>query len=76
VTYECTCINVSVSLPDDLVTTVSEYAGAAMFDRYIAAAVEQRLRADLLDELSAELEAEFGPMPTEVRKRTADRWPA
>ena len=47
-TYECTCIKVSVSMPDDLVTTVSEYAGAAMFDRYIAAAVEQQLQLDEL----------------------------
>jgi hypothetical protein len=49
-TYECTCIKVSLSLPDDLVRTVRDYAGPAMFDKYVAAAVEQRLRMDQLSE--------------------------
>jgi hypothetical protein len=76
VTNECTCIKVSLSLPDDLIRIVRDYAGLAMFDRYVAAALEQRLRVDLLDELSAELATEFGPIPAEVRKWTADTWPA
>lgn len=60
-TYECACIKVSVSMPDDLVRAVSEYAGHVMFDRYIAAAVEQRFRADLLDESLTEPGAESHP---------------
>lgn len=74
--YECTCIRVSVSMPEDLVRTVRDHAGPAMFDKYIAAAVEQRLRTDQLNELPAELETEFGPIPLEMRKQTADSWPA
>jgi hypothetical protein len=54
-------------MPDDLVRAVSDYTGPAMFDRYIAAALEQRLRADLLDdslaEPLAEPKAEFHPTP-------------
>ena len=74
-TYECACITVEVSMPDELVRTVRDYVGAAIFDRYVAAAVEQRLRVELLDELSAELEAEFGPVPAEVRAETRKTWP-
>jgi hypothetical protein len=74
-TYECSCIPVSVSMPDELVRAVQDFAGPGMFDRYVVAAVEQHLRLDLLDDLSAELEAEYGPIPAEVRKRTAETWP-
>jgi len=76
VTYEYNCITVSVSMPDDLVTNVKDFVGAELFDKYIATAVEQRLRLDLLDDLSAELETEFGPISADVRKRTANTWPA
>ncbi|HET7018843.1 MAG TPA: hypothetical protein VFI65_33305 [Streptosporangiaceae bacterium] len=75
-TYECNCIAVDVSMPDDLVSAVRDFVGAELFDKYIATAVEQRLRLDLIDELSAELHAEFGPIPAEVRKLTAKTWPA
>jgi hypothetical protein len=59
VIYEGPCITVTVSMPDELVSRIRDYAGAAMFDRYVAAAVEQRLRAESPDELSAEL-TDFG----------------
>jgi hypothetical protein len=55
VTYECTCIKVTVSMSDELVSRVTDYAGAAMFDRYVVAAVEQRLRLDQLDDPSADM---------------------
>jgi hypothetical protein len=66
VPYECACIKVSLSMPDDLLRTVTDYAGSAMFDKYVAAAVEQRLRMDLLGDLSKELDADFGPIPPEI----------
>jgi hypothetical protein len=75
VTQECSCIKVNVSMPDELVRTVRDVVGPAMFDKYISATVAQRLRLDLLDDLSAEFEAEFGPIPSEVRQWTAERWP-
>ena len=50
-THERRCIRVDVSMPDELVTAVRDYAGAAMFDRYVAAAVEHRYRLDQLDSL-------------------------
>jgi hypothetical protein len=66
-TDECACIKVKISMPDELVRTVRDYAGAAMFDRYVAAAVEQRLRAEPLDELSGKLDAEFGQIADGTR---------
>jgi hypothetical protein len=45
-THERGTINVSVSMPDELVSAVRDYAGATMFDRYIAAAVEHRYRLE------------------------------
>jgi len=42
-------------MPDELVSMVRDYAGAAMFDRYVAAAVEQRLRLDQFDDPSADM---------------------
>jgi hypothetical protein len=38
-------------MPDELVSAVRDYAGAAMFDRYVAAAVEHRYRLDQSDSL-------------------------
>ncbi|HXS67157.1 MAG TPA: hypothetical protein VN767_30235 [Streptosporangiaceae bacterium] len=42
-------------MSDELVSRVTDYAGAAMFDRYVVAAVEQRLRLDQLDDPSADM---------------------
>jgi hypothetical protein len=43
--------------------------------RYVVAAVAERLRRDLLDDLSAELQAKFGPIPTEALEETIKTWP-
>jgi hypothetical protein len=35
----------------------------------------EQVRLDLLDDLSAELEAEFGPISDEIRQQTRRTWP-
>jgi Arc/MetJ-type ribon-helix-helix transcriptional regulator len=52
---------VSVSMPEELAEAVRARTGAGGFSRYVTDAVQEQIRLDLLDELSAELQAEFGP---------------
>ncbi len=66
---------VSVSMPEELADAVRARTGAGGFSRYVSDAVQEQIRLDLLDELSAELEAEFGPIPDEVREQTRRTWP-
>src|SRR5215475_4277938 len=66
---------VSVSMPEELAEAVRARTGAGGFSRYVTEAVEERVRLDLLDDLSAELEAEFGPIPEEIREQTRRTWP-
>jgi Arc/MetJ-type ribon-helix-helix transcriptional regulator len=66
---------VSVSMPEELADAVRARTGAGGFSRYVTEAVQEQVRLDLLDELSAELEAEFGPIPDEVREQTRRAWP-
>jgi Arc/MetJ-type ribon-helix-helix transcriptional regulator len=53
---------VSVSMPEELAEAVRARTGAGGFSRYVTDAVQEQVRLDLLDELSAELRAEFGPL--------------
>ena len=66
---------VSVSMPDELAEAVRARTGAGGFSRYVTDAVREKVRLDLLDDLAAELEAEFGPIPEEVRQQTRRMWP-
>jgi hypothetical protein len=66
---------VSVSMPEELAEAVRSRTGAGGFSRYVADAVQEQVRLDLLDELSAELEAKFGPIPDEIRRQTRKTWP-
>src|SRR5215470_1467732 len=66
---------VSVSMPEELAAAGRTRTGAGGFSRYVADAVEEQVRADLLDDLSADLEAEFGPIPDEIREQTRRTWP-
>ena len=52
---------VSVSMPEELAEAVRARTGAGGFSRYVTDAVQEQVRLDLLDELSAELQTEFGP---------------
>jgi hypothetical protein len=66
---------VSVSMPEDLAAAIRERTGAGGFSRYVAEAVEERLRLDRLDDLSAYLEAKYGPVPEEVIQEVLREWP-
>lgn len=66
---------VSVSMPEELAEAVRTRTGAGGFSRYVTDAVQEQIRLDKLDELSAELEAEFGPIPEEIRQQTRRMWP-
>jgi hypothetical protein len=66
---------VSVSMPEELTEAVRARTGAGGFSRYVTDAVQEQVRLDLLDELSAELAAEYGPIPAEIREQTRREWP-
>jgi Arc/MetJ-type ribon-helix-helix transcriptional regulator len=66
---------VSVSLPSELIKAIRTRTGAGGFSRYVAEAIQERLRLDLLDDLSAELEAEYGPIDEEGVREAMKEWP-
>jgi hypothetical protein len=66
---------VSVSMPEELSAAVRERTGPGGFSRYVTEAVEERLRQQGLDELSAYLEARYGPVPEELIQEAMREWP-
>ena len=66
---------VSVSMPEELTAAVRERTGPGGFSRYVTEAVEERLRLEGLDELSAYLEAKYGPVPEELIQEAMREWP-
>jgi hypothetical protein len=66
---------VSVSLPSELIKAIRTRTGAGGFSRYVAEAAQERVRLDLLDDLSAELEAEYGPIDDEGVREAMREWP-
>jgi hypothetical protein len=66
---------VSVSMPAELVDLIRARAGAGGFSRYVTDAAQEQVRLDLLAELSAELEAEFGPVDEDQVKQAMREWP-
>jgi Arc/MetJ-type ribon-helix-helix transcriptional regulator len=66
---------VSVSLPSELIQAIRNRTGTGGFSRYVAEAIQERVRLDLLDDLSAELEAEYGPIGEEGVREAMKAWP-
>jgi hypothetical protein len=66
---------VSVSMPAELADLVRARTGAGGFSRYVTEAVQEQLRLDLLADLSAELEAEYGPVDNDLVKQAMREWP-
>ncbi|MBO0822907.1 MAG: hypothetical protein J2P27_03490 [Actinobacteria bacterium] len=66
---------VSVSMPSELIEAIRARTGAGGFSRYVAEAVQERIRLDLLADLSAELEAEYGPIDEEGVREAMKEWP-
>ncbi len=66
---------VSVSMPEDLTAAVQQRVGRGKFSQYVTEAVTRQLEMDMLDELSALLTAEHGPVPEEYLAHAAAAWP-
>jgi hypothetical protein len=66
---------VSVSMPEELADAVRARTGVGGFSRYVTDAVEEQVRLDLLDDLVAEFEAEYGPIPEELVREAMREWP-
>jgi Arc/MetJ-type ribon-helix-helix transcriptional regulator len=66
---------VSVSLPSELIQAIRGRTGTGGFSRYVAEAIQERVRLDLLDDLSAELDAEYGPIDEEGVREAMKAWP-
>jgi Arc/MetJ-type ribon-helix-helix transcriptional regulator len=66
---------VSVSMPEELSEAVRARTGAGGFSRYVTDAVQEQVRQDLLDDLAAEFEAEYGPIDEELVEQAMREWP-
>jgi hypothetical protein len=73
--HESKVRKVSVSMPEELADAVRARTGAGGFSRYVSEAVEREIRHERLGELLDELEAEYGPVPPEIREQTRRMWP-
>jgi len=73
--HESKVRKVSVSMPGELADAVRARTGAGGFSRYVSDAVQEQVRQDLLDDLAAELEAEYGPIPEELVEQARREWP-
>jgi hypothetical protein len=66
---------VSVSMPAGMADLIRARTGAGGFSRYVTEAVQERVRLDLLADLSAELESEYGPVDQDQVKQAMREWP-
>jgi hypothetical protein len=66
---------VSVSMPEELTAAVRARTGPGGFSHYVTEAVAERLRLERLDDLSAYLEAKYGPVPEELIQEAMREWP-
>ncbi|MDI1459355.1 hypothetical protein QEZ54_00085 [Catellatospora sp. KI3] len=66
---------VSVSMPEELTAAVQRRVGRGEFSQYVTEAVSKQLELDLLAELSALLEAEYGPVSEEALAEAGAAWP-
>ena len=65
-----------MSLPEDVVQEVRARVGPREFSRYVAEAVEQRLRLQMLGEIVDDYVAKHGPISEEVAKEVDAEWRA
>ena len=66
---------VSVSLPSELTEAIRARTGSGGFSRYVAEAIQNRIRHDLLGDLLDELEAEYGPIDEAGVREAMKEWP-
>jgi Arc/MetJ-type ribon-helix-helix transcriptional regulator len=73
--HESKVRKVSVSMPEELADAVRARTGAGGFSRYVTDAVQEQVRLDLLDDLAAEFEAEYGPVDEKLVEQAMREWP-
>jgi hypothetical protein len=59
---------ISITIDTDLLEEVRSYAGGNL-SRYVNEALREQVRTTRLRKLVAEYEAEFGPIPAELRAK-------
>ena len=69
-------LKVSVSLPEDVVTEVRARVGPREFSSFVAEAVEQRLRLQMLGEIVDDYVAKHGPISEEASQEVDAEWRA
>jgi uncharacterized protein YgbK (DUF1537 family) len=69
-------VKVSVSLPEDVVREVRARVGPRAFSSYVAEAVEQRLRLQMLGEIVDDYVVKHGPISEEVAREVDAEWRA
>lgn len=69
-------VKVSVSLPQGVVQEVRARVGRRQFSSYVAEAVEQRLRLQMLGEIVDDYIAKHGPISEEVAQEVDAEWRA
>ena len=73
--HESKVRKVSVSMPEELAEAVRTRTGTGGFSRYVTDAVQEQIRQDLLDDLAAEFEAEYGPIDEDLVEQARREWP-
>ena len=66
----------SVAFDEKVGREALEVAGEGGFSRFVNDAVAQRLQQIRIKTLLAEMDAEFGPVPEEIRREVAAEWDA
>jgi hypothetical protein len=69
-------VKVSVSMPQDLVQEVRARVGPREFSSYVAEAVEQRLRLQMLGEIVDDYVTRHGPVSEDVAREVDAEWRA
>lgn len=69
-------VKVSVSLPADVVQEVRSRVAPREFSSYVAEALEQRLRLQMLGEIVDDYVAQHGPVPEAMAKEVDAEWRA
>jgi Arc/MetJ-type ribon-helix-helix transcriptional regulator len=73
--HESKVKKVSVSMPEELADAVRARTGTGGFSRYVTDAVQDQIRLDLLDDLAADFEAEYGPIDEKLVQQAMREWP-
>jgi hypothetical protein len=69
-------VKVSATLDADRVAEVKRRVGRRGFSRFLDESLAMRLQASRLEDLEAELTAEYGPISDDARRRiNAQEWP-